>query len=52
MTATLFNSWGREIASQRVQSSFDALSLAGLYSNWAYIIIVASNGRPCEMFAR
>jgi len=52
MRAVLVNSWGRKITEQRVRDSFDALSLSRLYSNTAYVIVYASNGRPCEMFLR
>jgi len=52
VTAALYNHWGRKLCEQRVVDSFGALRLAGLYSSWEYIIVVATNGRPCEMFVR
>lgn len=52
MKAVLINSWGKKITEQTVRSSFDALSLANLYGNTAFVIVYASNGRPCEMFLR
>lgn len=50
MRVVLLNGWGRKITEQQVRDAFDALSLAKLYSNTAYVIVYASNGRPCEMF--
>jgi len=52
VTAALYNHWGRKLCEQQVIDSFGALRLAALYSTWEYIIVVASNGRPCEMFVR
>ena len=53
VTLHLFNAWGRRIGSpEPVRHAGEALSLWMLYRNAEYGILVASDGRPCEMLRR